>query len=203
MLRRSPLRQPLCVLRIRRLASTASFPSLSRNPSTALATSLKTNGLQNPNSQNNPETIQVINPETKETLTVNLRTVKPFTPEFALLPLQFRTQVERRHLLETLRERQQTAFNVMEDDGEKSSIEPNPEEVKKYIDQYLRSRRQKTGIPPDEKQAALYYQLARKKAIKKGIKRLQEASTAGRNDPPLSFEEQWRRRQEYGTTFTD
>ena len=195
MLRRQFLsQQPPCILILRRQAS---VHSKSRNPSIALSSSLKAHGLTPPSqwdAKTNGNTIQVIDPQTKKEITIDLDTVQPFTPEFALLPLQYRTIVEQRHLFNILRERQSTSNEFPVTAEEKEQLEPDPDLVKKYVAQAIENRRRKTDVPPSESRIKQYIEKAKAKALKNEKKPTSSDST-------LSFEEQWRRREDYGTEF--
>src|SRR5271154_2483226 len=113
MLRRSTLSRHPNRLNHRRYASTTNYPfSPLRDHKTALSSSIKFEGFDVPKRIKKSPKIEVIDPSTKKPVSIDLNKVKPFTPQFALLPLQYRTEVERRHLLETLRRRQETAYVV-------------------------------------------------------------------------------------------
>jgi hypothetical protein len=206
MLRRPFQSRPPCILSLGRLASTYSrTPTSRQNAVRALANSLVIHGLTGGANSSTPplkqRTIQVIDPQTKQEVAIDLHKVTPFTPEFALLPLQYRTAVEHRHLLETLRNRQKTAYDVpsAEDDAEEVR-EPDSELVKKYISGFLKRRRYTTDKPPSDKKISRYIEVAKRKAKEEEKRKRTSARTVqeiSNND--LSFEEQWRRRQIYGT----
>jgi hypothetical protein len=218
------LRRPLqsrrpCILRLCRLASTQiHLPNPKKNPVPkkdpnaranavrALANSLVihrlTGGAIKPSSKKSSleTTIHVTDPETKQRVTLDLRTVKPFTPEFALLPLQYRTLVERWDLLETIRSRQKTAYemdSIEEDDD--GAREPDRERVKKYLSEFLKNRRYTTDKPPSDRKISQYIELAKEKALREERKLASNRIIQVSSEDGLSFEEQWRRRQTYGT----
>jgi hypothetical protein len=155
---------------------------------------------KSPDDKRPPRKVKVIDPATKKPVIVDLNTVEPFTAQYGLLPLPFRTIVERRHLFETLRERQNTAYDVDSTaEDEERIIEPDPEVIKKYVSQFIRNRQMKMEEPPDENKMKQYIELATKKAIEKEKRRLSLLAQRP-PDPALSFEEQWHRRQLYGTS---
>jgi hypothetical protein len=205
MLRRPCLSRPPSILNLRRLAYTSSYRPL-RHPSTALAASLDAQGLsfnlaKNAKDANasKPKPIKVTDPQTKREITVDLNTVQPFTPEFALLPLEHRTLVERRHLSETLKKRLASVY----DDGprnkeEKTEIKPDSKIVDQYLSKFIRNRRAKIDEIPSEEKIQQLIDIARRKAIKKEKRRLNAIKGVTTVEDTLSFEEQWRRRQAYG-----
>ena len=194
-MRRLPiLSQPPSILNLRRLAS--SFGSPTRDPSTSLSAVLQSEGLQARNG-NTPKTINVIDPTTRQQVTIDLRKVKPFTQEFALLPLQYRTQIERKHLFDTLRSRQQTSNQVLSGDEEDGKVKADPAVVKKLVMGYVRNRRYKTDDTPSKERVQMYIDMATKRALKMERKKRLQRSSA----PTLSFEEQWFRRDTYGITI--
>jgi len=201
MLRQPFLSQRPCILHLRRLASTFSQSTSPINPAGALSSVLSAGDKNAGTSGTLPQakTVRVIDPETKEEITVNLDTVEPFTHEFGLLPSRFRTQVEQRHLFKTLRERQNTAYEVEVKEGDaKEPIEPDSELVEKYITEFIQNRKQHTDEPPSDEKIYHYIESAKRKAIKEEKKRLMTATAAKSSDQSLSFQEQWHRRQEYG-----
>lgn len=224
MLRRPLLSRPPCILNLHRLASTYTPPS--RSPSTALSQALQSRGLVDPfkiipvkkerwqleeewklkaerEARGEPEpevpdpfTIKVIDPATQEEIEIDLRKVEPFTPTYALLPLQYRTDVEIRHIFDLLRDRQRVEHEIkLTKDDKREKLVPDPGAVMKYVIQILERRRRKTDKPPNDDRINKYIKLATKKARS-------EMSVKNRRrvgHPNLTFEEQWYRRQDYGT----
>jgi len=226
MLRRPLLSRPPSILNLHRLASTYTRPS--RNPSTALSQALQSRGLVDPfkiipvkkerwqleeewrlkaerEARGEPEpekpdpfTITVIDPTTKEKIEVDLTKVKPFTPTYALLPLQYRTDVELRHIFDLLRERQRVEHQIKSTkDDKREKLVPDLEVVMKYITRFLENRRRKTDRPPNDYRINKYIKLATKKArAEMSVKNRKRGGYTN-----LTFEEQWHRRQDYGTIF--
>ena len=84
--------------------------------------------------------------------------------------------------------------NLKKDD-KREKLVPDPKVVMKYITQFLERRRRKTDNPPNTYRINKYIKLATKKARA-------EMSVKNRRregHPNLTFEEQWHRRQDYGT----
>jgi len=206
------LRRPLqsrrpCVVRLGRLASTYSRnPHPRQDAVRALANSLVKHGLTGgeikaSSKESSQQTIlQFIDPQTKQNVTIDLLTVKPFTPEFALLPLQYRTFVERRHLLETIRDRQKTASDMDSTEGDGGGTrEPDSERVKKYLSEFIKNRRYTTDKPPSDRKISQYIEIAKQKALQEERKLASNRTIQVSSEDGLSFEEQWRRREVYGT----
>lgn len=204
MLRRPFQSRPPCILRVGRLASTYSRnPNSRQNAVRALANSLVLHGLTGGTKSSKDgleqRTIQVIDPQTKQEVTIDLQTVQPFTPEFALLPLQYRTLVERRNLLETLRIRQKTVYDAEEvEPAGKDEMEPDNELVKKYVSEFIKRRRYTSDKSPSDRKISRYIEAAKQKALKEQRNRTSSRMVEDTPDDTLSFEEQWRRRQIYG-----
>jgi hypothetical protein len=191
------------MLRVGRLASTQSDRPVSRqNAVRALAKSLVIHGLTGgaKSSQNllEQKTIQVIDPQTRQEVTVDLRKVQPFTHEFSLLPLPYRTLVERRQLLATLRERQATVHDI--ESTEDHDSDPNNALVRKFIQESLERRRQNTDKPPSDWKIDRYIATANEKAIKEARERNSSRTSQEGSNDNLSFEQQWNRRQIYRTS---
>jgi hypothetical protein len=214
MLRRPFLpRRPPCISNLRRLATLYPYPQASprQHPSTALSISIAENGLRppgekearSPDDKRPPQRVKVIDPATNEPVTIDLNTVEPFTARYGLLPLPFRIIVERRHLFKTLRERQNTAYDVdSPEEDETRVIKPDPEVIKKYVLQFIRNRQMKMEEPPSKEKIQYFIRVATKKALSKEKNRL-SLQAERPLDPALSFEEQWHRRQSYGTSIFD
>src|SRR5579871_4416320 len=119
MLRLRRLSQPQCPFNLSRNASSLASSNPFRNPSTAFSASLRERGLSlsreaktktNPDGTAKSNLHEFIHPDTKQAVTVDLDQIEPFTPEFALLPLKYRTEVEHKYLLKVLRERQKSTY---------------------------------------------------------------------------------------------
>lgn len=190
--------RPPSIFNPHRLASTFGSPPRDplRNPSTSLSALLQTQGLQYKGSES-PKTINVIDPTTRQNVTIDLKKVKPFTQEFALLPLQYRTEIEKKYLFETLKQRQQTSYQVLSGDEDDGKVKVDPKVVERLVMGYVRNRRYKTDEPPSKAKIQLYIDMATKRAKKMENKKRQQRSVA----PTLSFEEQWFRRDAYGMIF--
>lgn len=224
MLRWPLLSRPPYILSLRRLAST--YTPASRNPSTALSQALLSRGLVDPfkivpvkkerwqleeewrlkaerEARGEPEpevpdpfTITVIDPTTKEEIEIDVTKVKPFSPTYALLPIQYRTDVELRHIFDLLRDRQRIEHEIkLTKDDKREKPAPNPKVVMKYVTQFLERRRRKTDKPPNDYRINKYIKLATKKArAEMSVKNTRRGVHLN-----LTFEEQWHRRQDYGT----
>lgn len=209
MLRRPFLpRRPPCIPHLRRLGTSFPYPDVTarHHPSTALSISIAEHGLR-PSHENDAVSsngtkasrrVRVIDPKTGKEVSIDLNNLEPFTHLYGLLPLRYRTFVERRHLFETLRKRQNTEYEVKTtEEDEETVIVPDPALVKKYVQQFIRNRRMKMDEPPDEKKIKQYIELAKTKAIEKKKKQLSDRNRQPA-EPALSFEEQWHRRELYG-----
>src|SRR5579862_526027 len=201
------LRRPLCsrpfhIHKLRRLASTFSQSPSPTNPGAALPSNLPASGQKANSSTKKGNVVQVIDPETKKEVTVNLETVEPFTHEFGLLPLRYRTYVEQRHLFKTLRERQNTVYDLeIKETEKKEEIEPDSGLVERYITEFIQNRKRKTDEPPSNEKIKRYIELAKEKAMRKERKKLTGASKK-REDQALSFKDQWERRQIFGSSMS-
>jgi hypothetical protein len=191
-----------CLLNLRRHAS-----RLQSRPTAALASALLSHNLQqesNTKKKKNratPKTIDVVNPTTAETFTLNLNRIKPFTEEFALLPLNQRQYVERRHLLSTLRSRTKQEYNVPIDKDDKL-YRPEESLVDKFIKEEFEIRGLKEDDPITFSQQRSIEEIATERAKEveeEELKRRKLAALAH----PLTFEEQWRRRDSYGIYLLD
>jgi len=206
MLRRPFQSRPPCIRGVGRQASSHARNQKFRVTAVqALAHSLVVHGLTGgaKSAQNllDRKTIQIIDPRTRQEVTIDLQTVQPFTPEFALLPLRYRTAVERRHLLATLRERQKTAYEVESpEENDNDKLKPDDELVKKYISEFLKRRRATTDTPPSDSKINQYIEAAKEKALKEGRERISTRKAQDPSEDEISFEEQWNRRQTYGMT---
>jgi hypothetical protein len=87
---------------------------------------------------------------------------------------------------------------MLEEDEERVIV-PDTAVVKKYLDQFIRNRRMKMDEPPSTRKIRLYIRQAKNKAIKKKKREL-SARSPRPAEPALSFEEQWHRRELYGTS---
>lgn len=202
MLRRPLLSGPLRTYALRRLASTTSQSSSSSslfNSSPPLPSNNASSQPKNTNASARKNTIvEVIDPATQQTLTLDLDKVEPFSDEFRLLLQRHRNYVEQKHLYKTLRERQDTAHTAeLKKSDLTEMFEPDEELVQFYVTELLRNRKLKTEEPPSEEELRKLIKMARQKAIKAERKRVSSASQK-MEDNTLSFEEQWRRRQAYG-----
>jgi hypothetical protein len=132
---------------------------------------------------------------------VDLDTVEPFTDEYRLLPLRFRTYVDQQHLSRQVRIRQNTYYrDVVKEVDPTEDLEPDETLVEEYVTEFMRNRKLKGDGPPSVERFEQYVELAKKKAIKKEKARL-SGRLRKRDDNNLTFEEQWRRRDQYGIPF--
>src|SRR5437667_4094 len=123
-----------------------------------------------------------------------------FIPEFGLLPLQYRIEVEQRYLYEVLRNRQKAqSANVGVKMAKVQKLQPPIDAILKHVDQLLQLRRHKTDVPPSEYRMNQYIIAATKKTRTEMSRKIRERETS--ENTTLSFEEQWYRRQDYGINF--
>jgi len=204
-MRRQPIvRCAPCILSLRRSVSNLHRYSPSANLAASFAARIvgakqAQNAASSPHALANQKTVEVYDPSSGEEVTVNLNTVEPFSPTFALLPMHYRIEVERRHLLKTLRERQSAAYEVVQVEEDDGSVQPDPVLVKQYVNRFLRNRRAKTDVAPHPTQIAKYLQMAKDRAIEVEKKRTKHDQAEAPTAPELSFEAQWKRRERYGT----
>ena len=193
-----------CLLNLRRHASTNQY-----RPTTALTAALlnhnsklesqKKSNKKTKNRGLNPK-IDVLNPTTGETLTLDLNRVKMFSEEYALLPLQHRQHVERKQLRVTLRERTKQEYNVPIDKDD-PLYKPEESLVDKFIKEEFEIRGLKEDHPITFSQQKSIEEIAKERAKEveeEELKRRKLAALAR----PLTFEEQWKRRDSYGTHAT-
>src|SRR5271156_4224763 len=138
-----------CLLNLRRHASTNQY-----RPTAALASALLSHNSQL-ESQKKSQTktrsrglnrkIDVMDPATGETLTLDLNRVKLFTTEYALLPLPHRQYVERKQLRAILRQRTKQEYNVPID---KDDPLYKPEES--LIDKFIKEEFEIRGLKEDD-----------------------------------------------------
>jgi hypothetical protein len=149
---------------------------------------------------NGPEStiITVMNLRTRQPVTLDLDKIKPFTPEFAMLPARYRPYVERKHLRDTIIQRQKQEMEIVsKEDKREEQVLPNQKLVDKYLNELLRRRKAVTDKPPSAKVIEQYLVLATRKAVKQQKRKLTEKSQSSPSQS-LSFEQQWHRRQRYG-----
>ena len=185
-----------CLLNLRRHAS-----RLQSRPTAALASALVSHNLQQESNRSKKKsktakTIDVVNPTTAETFSLNLNRVKPFTEEYALLPLQHRQYVERRHLLSTLRSRTKQEYDVPIDKDD-PLYKPEDALVQKFIKEEYELRGLKQDDPITFSQQRSIEEIASERAQEVEEAELKQRKLAALAHP-LSFEEQWRRRDSYG-----
>jgi hypothetical protein len=205
MLRRQCLRRTPYILNLRRLASRLPLRR-SRDPFTALEAALNDNSAESTNEEK-PQAppplrkpVKLIDPVTRKEITIDLSTVEVFSEDFAKLPLQYRSVVERGHLRQILRKRLSNEYRLAsESAAEHIQPKPSRDDIKGYMIRFMRNRRTKTDEPPSEQKIQQLLKLAKQKALKKAVRREHTRRTRKIVEPVLSFEEQWRRRQEYGT----
>ena len=207
MLRRPCVSRSPGILNLRRLAST--YPP--RSPLKSLTASLNAQSLANTDAKKSKEIkksgkqneIYVLHPQSRKRIAIDITRVQPFSAEFALLPPEFRTLVEGRHVRNIIRQR---LANEYKEEGareqeERKPVEADPNVVKEYIAKFIRNRRVKTDEPPSPQKIAQLTQLAKRLAYQKEKSRLRVVSKRKRvREQKLTFEQQWFRRQAYGTT---
>jgi len=83
-----------------------------------------------------------------------------------------------------------------DDDGTR---EPDSERVRKYLSEFIKNRRYTTDKPPSDRKISQYIEIAKQKALQEERKLISNRIIQVSSEDGLSFEEQWRRREVYGT----
>jgi hypothetical protein len=208
MLRRSPLPRRPCFLNPCRRTSNNSPPP-KRDVRTALLASLLERGftLQMPlqsikvDRKSGKQLVSVVN-NSGDVDTFDLRDVGVFSERFQLLPLDLRTYIEKRDLLATMRKRLKAEYEV-----DRTPIPPAPKpevpvkDIKKQIRKLiLQWKMQRDEMPTKEQFSGLVKQAQIK--AKNEFKKARERKARGDDLEPLTWEQQWRRRDVFGTPFS-
>jgi hypothetical protein len=188
-----------CLVNLRRHASTNQY-----RPTTALASALLSHNSQLESQEKKKKknrasktTIDVVNPTTAETFTIDLNRVKPLTEEYALLPRQHRQYVEKRHLRTTLRQRTKQEYDVPIDKDD-PLYKPEESLADKFIKEEFQIRGLKEDDPITFSQQQSIQEIANERAKEVEEEELNRRKLAALARP-LTFEEQWKRRDSYGT----
>jgi ribosomal protein S2 len=139
---------------------------------------------------------EVTHPGSKQAVVLDLLNVKPFSPEYGLLPPGHREYVERRELVKVLMERQRKEMQRgLEVEFNAEQFEPDEKLVNKFIGEILVKRRKYTDRPPSDEWIRQVVQKAKERAVK--VQRVNLYKTT--NTLPLSFLQQYRRKEEWGS----
>ena len=205
MLRRCHLPRRPYILNLHRRASRHSPSNPERDPRTALLASLYAKGFMPApperyvriDKAKGDEFVTIVDRQGQRRA-VNLRDIEPFKGDFRYLPLDLRTYIEKRELLDTLKKRLQAEYAV---DTTPLPPPPRPQvpvkDVKKQIRRLiLEWKMDKGDVLPNPDQFQQLVAHAKKRAAREFYKERSQR-TGGGGRKPLTWEQQWRRGSAY------